>query len=104
MLEARMVNRLRVAMCDYGRAHAMPNRGGFMERSSAGPGSLSRFALLVAFIFFSAGAAADPARAAAERLVADYIGLYTGPTLARWRGLFHPAEVVAQPDADGRTR
>ena len=47
---------------------------------------------------------ADPARAAVEQLVADYIGLYTGPTLERWRTLFHPAVIVAYPDDDGTVR
>ena len=51
-------------------------------------------------------AATDPAPAAVEQLVADYIDLYTGPTLERWQTLFHPAVVVAFPDDDGviRTR
>lgn len=47
---------------------------------------------------------ADPAQAAVEQLVADYIGLYTGPTLDRWRTLFHPAVIVAYPDVDGSIR
>jgi hypothetical protein len=49
-------------------------------------------------------ALADPAHAAVEQLVADYIGLYTGPTLERWRTLFHPAVIVAYPDDDGAIR
>ncbi len=44
---------------------------------------------------------ADPAREAVDRLVADYIGLYAGPTLDRWQTLFHPAVVVAFPADDG---
>lgn len=44
---------------------------------------------------------ADPARAAVDRVVADYIGLYAGPTLDRWQTLFHPAVVVAFPAEDG---
>ena len=43
----------------------------------------------------------DPVRAAVDRLVADYIGLYAGPTIDRWQTLFHPAVVVAFPDDDG---
>ena len=39
-----------------------------------------------------------------RRLVADYIGLYAGPTIDRWRTLFHPAVVVAFPDDDGSIR
>jgi hypothetical protein len=46
----------------------------------------------------------DPARAAVDQLVADYIGLYAAPTLDRWRTLFHPAVVVAFPDEDGSIR
>ena len=40
-------------------------------------------------------------RAAVDRLVADYIGLYAGRTLERWSRLFHPAVVVAFPGDDG---
>jgi hypothetical protein len=47
----------------------------------------------------AAGAGAE--RAAVDRLVSDYIGLYAGPTLERWRELFHPALVVAFPAEDG---
>lgn len=46
-------------------------------------------------------AAADSARAAVDRLVSDYIGLYAGPTLDRWQTLFHPDVVVAFPGDDG---
>lgn len=46
----------------------------------------------------------DESRAAVDLLVADYIGLYAGPTLDRWRTLFHPAVVVAFPDEDGSIR
>ena len=57
---------------------------------------------LAALVFAGAHAAhADPARAAVDRVVADYVGLYTGPTLDRWRTLFHPAVVIAFPDDDG---
>jgi hypothetical protein len=40
-------------------------------------------------------------RGAVDAVVADYIGLYAGPTLERWRTLFHPAVVVAFPADDG---
>jgi hypothetical protein len=40
-------------------------------------------------------------RAAVDQLVADYIGLYAGPTLEKWSRLFHPAVVVAFPGDDG---
>ena len=33
--------------------------------------------------------------------MADYIGLYSGPTLEPWSHLFHPAVVVAFPGDDG---
>ena len=46
----------------------------------------------------------DPAQAAVDRLVSDYIGLYAEPTIDRWRTLFHPAVVVAFPDDDGSIR
>lgn len=46
-------------------------------------------------------AEADPAQAAVEQVVANYIGLYAGPTLDRWQALFHPAVVVAFPADDG---
>jgi len=63
--------------------------------------------LLIAMLVVAAPAvtsAEDPARAAVDRVVADYIGLYAGPTLDRWQTLFHPAVVVAFPDADGSIR
>ncbi|HKQ98004.1 MAG TPA: nuclear transport factor 2 family protein, partial [Candidatus Polarisedimenticolia bacterium] len=36
-----------------------------------------------------------------DRVMTDYIGLYAGPTLERWKTLFHPALTVASPDKDG---
>ena len=44
---------------------------------------------------------ADDGRAAVDRVITNYIGLYAGPTLDRWRTLFHPAVVVAFPADDG---
>jgi hypothetical protein len=44
---------------------------------------------------------ADAARDAVDRVVADYIRLYSGPTLDRWQTLFHPAVVIALPADDG---
>lgn len=60
----------------------------------------------ITFSYPSVGenATADPARAAVEQVVADYIGLYTGSTLDEWRTVFHPAVVVAAPDEDGSIR
>lgn len=48
-----------------------------------------------------AQASPESDRAAVDRLVADYIGLYTGPTLEQWSQLFHPAVIVAFPEDDG---
>ena len=74
-------------------------------------GTRLRFPLLLALTSFAFGhayaaedAPADLAHSAVEQLVADYIGLYTGPTLERWRTLFHPAVIVAYPDDDGTIR
>ncbi len=70
-----------------------------------------RISLLFALIGMAFGYAihaenspTEPARAAVEQLVADYIGLYSGPTIEQWRTLFHPAVVVAFPDDDGSIR
>ena len=52
----------------------------------------------------SANSSTELPRTAVDRLVADYIGLYAGPTIDRWRTLFHPAVVVAFPDDDGSIR
>lgn len=46
-------------------------------------------------------ARAEAPLAAVEQVVSDYIGLYAGPTLDRWKTLFHPALVVAFPAEDG---
>lgn len=43
-------------------------------------------------------------RAALEKAVADYVGLYAPSTLVRWRALFHPSLVVAHPGEDGAIR
>jgi hypothetical protein len=40
-------------------------------------------------------------RAAIDRVLADYIGLYARDTLPRWKTLFHPALSVAFPGDDG---
>ena len=68
---------------------------------------IQRFAAILLLVLASAASRAEssaPAQAAVERLVADYIDLYTGPTLDRWQALFHPAVIVASPDADGTIR
>jgi hypothetical protein len=75
-----------------------------MASTSTRPQMMSIFALAAAAVLCAAGASADPAPAAVDRLVTDYIGLYAEPTLDRWRELFHPAVVVAYPEADGSIR
>ena len=40
-------------------------------------------------------------RAALDKTVADYVGLYARSTLDRWRSLFHPSVVVAYPEEHG---
>ena len=69
--------------------------------------STQRIAAALLLVFAAAAARAETspaAQAAVEKLVADYIGLYAGPTLDRWQALFHPAVVVAFPDAEGTIR
>jgi len=48
--------------------------------------------------------AASQSRAAIERVVADYVGLYALPTLDRWKALFHESLVVAYPTENGGVR
>ena len=91
-----------------------------MDRSRArwtGTSSLlsavAALALLVGVLIATAGicvaAAPTPAdtlparesRAALDKTVADYVGLYARPTLDRWRLLFHPSLVVAYPEENG---
>lgn len=36
-----------------------------------------------------------------QKLVANYIGLYTKSTLTDWKKLFHPSLTVANPNRDG---
>ena len=66
---------------------------------------LAQVGALITLIFSGLAAPAvvqaDPARAAVEKMVADYVGLYAGPTLDRWQALFHPAAQVAFPAEDG---
>jgi len=51
----------------------------------------------------SSSALGEP-RAAVDRLVADYTGLYAGPTLDQWKKLFHPSVLVVFPSEDGSIR
>jgi hypothetical protein len=57
--------------------------------------------LIAGEIATAPGPAPDAARAALERVLADYTGLYAGPTLERWKTLFHPSLTVASSDKDG---
>lgn len=69
--------------------------------------AILRFVAALFLVFAAAAGRADSgatARAAVEKLVSDYIGLYAGPTLDQWKTLFHPAVIVAFPDADGTIR
>ncbi len=50
-----------------------------------------------------AAAPAPPADDPVDRLLRDYIGLYTKDTLDAWRTLFHPAFVAAFTNDDGTT-
>jgi hypothetical protein len=36
-----------------------------------------------------------------QKLVANYVGLYTKPTLTDWKKLFHPSLIVVNPNRDG---
>lgn len=47
---------------------------------------------------------ARDSKAALDRAVADYVGLYTRSTLDRWKVLFHPTLVVAHPGENGGIR
>ena len=60
--------------------------------------------LIALFVAASHAAPATPAQAAVEQLVTDYVGLYAGLTLDRWRTLFHPDVIVSFPDDDGTIR
>jgi len=74
-------------------APAIPAAGEESEPAGSAPG-----------VPTEASSASDAARRAVEQLVADYIALYSGPTLDRWSALFHPALRVAFPAADGSVR
>lgn len=68
------------------------------------PTARSGVLILLAMFHAAASAAspeAVPQRAAVDKVIADYIGLYTAQTLDDWRRLFHPAVVVAFPGDDG---
>jgi hypothetical protein len=53
----------------------------------------------------SSAAAQDRTTAASpQEVMRDYIDLYSGSTLDRWKTLFHPALRVADPDPDGGIR
>ncbi len=39
-----------------------------------------------------------------QKVVEDYVRLYTGPTLGEWRALFHPAMIAVHPAEGGSIR
>jgi ketosteroid isomerase-like protein len=62
--------------------------------------------VIVALIAPGCGQAADPVTAPddqIDRLLHDYLALYTKDTLDAWRGLFHPDFVAAFTNPDGTT-
>jgi len=81
--------------------------------ASSLPGAAAAVALFAGALIATAGicVAAAPAtagtlrardsRAALDKTVADYVGLYARSTLDRWRLLFHPSLVVAYPEESG---
>ncbi|HEX9427323.1 MAG TPA: nuclear transport factor 2 family protein [Candidatus Polarisedimenticolia bacterium] len=80
--------------------------------AAVAPGSAGAVAIPVGAVpapVAAAPAAKPPAsapddRAAVDKLVADYIGLYTRGTIDRWKELFHPALTVVSPGDDGSIR
>ncbi len=52
----------------------------------------------------AAPGAAAASRQAIEKVVSDYVGLYTATTLDRWKALFHPGLTVASPQDNGGVR
>ena len=67
---------------------------------------LTRYLLLLPFLCAPLFAQAPPAveRQEVERVVRDYVGLYTARTLQQWKSLFHPDLRVAHPAEDGTIR
>lgn len=49
-------------------------------------------------------AATEESRAALDKILHDYIGLYARATLEEWKTLFHPSLSVAHAAADGSIR
>ncbi len=54
-------------------------------------------------VLLLAAASVAPADDPIDRVLHDYIALYTKDTLDHWRGLFHPAFVAAFTNDDGST-
>ncbi len=50
------------------------------------------------------GAPGEESRAALDKILRDYIGLYARATLEEWKTLFHPSLSVAHAAADGSIR
>lgn len=80
------------------------DRGNIVMRTSMRTRIALLFALFAATLLqatLAADSSAVSGRAAVDRVLDDYIGLYAAPTLDRWQALFHPAVVVAFPGDEG---
>lgn len=77
-------------------------------RSGCAAVRLAVAALVAAGGALASGSAGAPAgsssRQAIEQVLEDYVGLYGGPTLERWRRLFHPSLAVFNPGPEGDIR
>ncbi|HLM82457.1 MAG TPA: hypothetical protein VK302_17770 [Terriglobales bacterium] len=76
-----------------------PHTGGQM-RNAARSLALTLAAVCIAASSFGQETATLPDPDLQE-LVANYIRLYTKPTLTDWKKLFHPSLIVANPNRDG---
>jgi len=78
-----------------------------MRRASIGV--LASIFFLPGWAYGEAGGATAPtaapgSRAALEKVVNDYVALYTRDTLDEWGKLLHPALMVFNPGSDGAVR
>jgi hypothetical protein len=66
---------------------------------------LDRIAIILLALFTVPAMLAQTAeRKELEKVVEDYIKLYTGPTLEEWKSLFHPEMIAVHPADDGSIR
>lgn len=97
------------------RPHSATPLGTSRPIAAMGSAALAAFALCLApapitwggKASFAGSSETRPAggqRAAIEKAVADYVGLYARPSLERWKSLFHPSLVVAHPAENGTIR